>query len=217
MVRRIKRIKKLLTEAELGKIINVILTSTTYALQNPLGEFIRHRDKTCHILRAYCGLRPGEALNLRWEDIDFEKKEIRLQPYFNKQKIDLPATLTAPAERALVAYKNFLDVIGFHSTFLFPGTQSLQPMTVCGLRRRWRKACREAGINKVNFYDEKGAPRYDFNLYSGRIFFGSSIYKKTHSEKATQLLLRQLSMRSVEPYILPDQRDKQAIADKVFL
>lgn len=215
MTRRIRRFPKIPTDEDISKMLEVVMNTKKYP-KNNRGMFMRWRDRTILIMYFYCGLRPGECLNLRWKDIDFIKHIIFVQPYFNKQKIDIPAKLTAPAERALLTFKKVCEDMGFHFEFIFPSLDSFEPLSVDRYGRIFREIGIEAGILNISWYTDAGQPKYNYRQYSGRHWFGTEVYRKTHSESAVQAMMRHLSRQSSEPYIHLDDKDKEEIARHVF-
>jgi len=210
-----KHLPKIFTEEEISLIADTIMNSPNY-LNNEAGDFLRWRDITAIELMFYCGLRPYEALQLKWEDIDFEKDLIYVRPYINKIKNDLPAILTIPAKKILIKYKQKLEEFNMNNPWLFPSFWSWTPICSGTMNRRFLNACKEAGIAHIEYYRDSGQPKYNIHLYCLRHSFATKIYKATHSEIAVARLCRHTKVESASVYTHLDFDDKQQIADSVF-
>lgn len=210
-----KRYPKPLNDNEVMMIADTIRNSRRY-IKNRLGEFLRLRDSTAWLLMNYAGLRPGECLKLKWTDIDFNKRMIRLSPYWNKVRIDIPAMLTKPAERLIINYRKQLEEIGILCIYLFPSVQSWQPLTTERYGDVIRNAGKECGIAEVDWYTESGQPKYNLRPYSARHNFLTRVYKATGSEIAVMKLGRHLSQESAQFYVHLNDEDKLKIADEIF-
>lgn len=94
----------------------------------------------------YTGLRRGELLALRWEDIDREKKLIRVERAVcfagNTPQIKEPKT--EAGKRSVVLLDALRDVLPEPGTgYIFGGEK---PLTKIQVRKRWINWCRAAGL-----------------------------------------------------------------------
>jgi|GEM_PF-5517505 len=215
MTRSCRHFPKIVTEDELSKIIDAINKSASY-WQNKMGDYNRERDKAIILLMYYCGLRPLETLVLSWRDVDYEKDLIYVRPYYNKERNDTPAILTAPGKRILLKYQEVLKQLDINSEFVFPSMLTGVPLTSDSFAKRFQKIVKEAGISKIDFYTAYGRPVYSVHPYTLRHSFCTKIYKKTHSEEAVTQLARHVRPESAHVYIHLDTDDKKKIADEVF-
>lgn len=204
-----------LSEDDTLKIANTILNSPNYA-PTPKGDFLRLRDCYAWLIINNLGLRPKECFQLRWADIDFDKRLIRLSPYWNKQRLDIPAILTKPAMLLLKEYKEKLNKIGFICEYLFPSCESWMPLSTAHYAKRFLQAAKECGVAKIDWYTEAGQPKYNVRPYTGRHNFCTKIWKSTHSEIAVMKLARHLNQESAQFYVHLDDGDKTKLADEVF-
>lgn len=212
---QIRRIPKLINEEHLKQVLQTISSGSNYQ-KNKLGEFLRWRDSTAICLMSMCGLRPAECLMLKWEDVDFNSRLIKINAYHNKERNNMPAILTKPAILILENYKKAIDNFNIKCDFLFPSVWTWQPITVDAFGKRFQSLCKEAGLLNLEYYTESGRPVYNFNLYSMRHAFCTKIYKATKSEEAVTQLARHLRPESAHVYIHLNTDDKKEIADKVF-
>ena len=94
----------------------------------------------------YTGLRRGELLALRWEDIDREKKLIRVERavYFAGNTPQIKEPKTEAGKRSVVLLDALRDVLPEPGTgYIFGGEK---PLTKIQVRKRWLNWCRAAGL-----------------------------------------------------------------------
>ena len=212
---RIKRSPQPLSEEDTIKIANTILNSDRY-MPSKQGEFLRLRDCYAWLILNALGLRPKECLQLKWEDIDFDRRIVKLSPYWNKQRLDIPAVLTRPAMNLIVEYRMKLEKLGILTEFLFPSTLTWQPLSTDHYAKRFLQAAKEAGVAKIEWFTEAGQPKYNVRPYTGRHNFCTKVWKSTHSEIAVMKLARHLNQESAQFYVHLDDGDKQKLADQIF-
>lgn len=214
-MRYIRRTPKIVTEEDLDKILKAIKgTPYTYT---PMGEYNRLRDKTIILLMYYCGLRPAECLQLKWEDVDFEKELIYVVPYLNKERDDTPAILTSQGKEALKDYFKQVREINVPLTdFVFPSIITGKSLNTDTFAKKFQRYLRDAGLCKFEYYDQNGRPRYRFNPYSLRHSFATKIYNKTDDLEAVKSLMRHKNLESSNIYVHLDFEKKKEIAKRVF-
>jgi integrase len=94
----------------------------------------------CIILAIETGLRSGNIVQLRWEQIDFEEEEISVGMTKNGSPITVP--LSKAAKSALLAYPGLAS------------TGRITRFSGCeGLAAAFAVACRRAGITGMTFHD----------------------------------------------------------------
>ncbi len=100
------------------------------------------------VLMALCALRIGEALALRWEDIDFEKGTVRVRRTLWQGRVSEPKTPSS--RRTIKLPRRALEVLrdegGAKNGYIF-ATSTGNPINYSGFyTRRWKPALRRAGI-----------------------------------------------------------------------
>lgn len=213
--RRVKRQPTSLDDESVTKIAEWFLTTDEYAM-TAVGEFLRLRDAYAWLLMNALGLRPMECLSLKWSDIDFQERKVTLSPYWNKQRIDIPAILTQPAMKLILEYREKLSKLDFHCKYLFPSNTTHEPVSSGNFARRFLTAAKRCGIAKVAYHTNGGQPKYNIRPYTGRHNFCTKIWKATHDTTCVQKLARHLKLESAQSYIHVDTSDKIQIADEVF-
>lgn len=115
-----------------------------------LGTLKRYRDLAIVHLMLLCGLRVGEVLKLKLEDIRFEEKIVRVQGKGSKERtVPLPPLVVAIIENYLrferpdQATCNRLFVV-------MQGKQRGQEMTYQGLRSIFRRRRRNKALGNAN-------------------------------------------------------------------
>lgn len=210
-----KHFPRIFSEEEIEEVRRKIFISENY-LPNVPGEMKRWRDATAIQLMFYCGLRPSECMQLKWDDIDFSKNLIHVRPYLNKIKNDLPAILTSPAKRILKSYYEKIKELNFQNEWLFPSFWTQKPLSVGAMNRIFLNICKETDFAKIEYRRATGQPKYSVNLYCLRHSFCTKIYKKTRSEIAVARLARHTQVQSASIYTHLNYDDKFEIAQNVF-
>jgi excisionase family DNA binding protein len=91
------------------------------------------------------GMRLGEILNLKWEQIDLDSKTIRVENTKSKRNrtIEINSTLRAELQK--------LKDHGNCSPYLFANPKTGKPLTT--VKRAFKTACKKAGISGLRFHD----------------------------------------------------------------
>jgi integrase len=99
------------------------------------------------VLSVACGLRQGELLNLKWQDIDLDGQRLRIM----QTKTDKPRTVYVPASAvdALRALKRE-SLVSTKAVFLGQGDEPLNRGTI---RIRWLPIRDAAGLRDFRWHD----------------------------------------------------------------
>jgi integrase len=139
-------------------------------------------ERTLFAVLAYSGLRLGEALGLKWRDIDFEKQCIRVERTFGQYGWGTPKTQTSrravplsPLLAAvLVEYRSRMhETAPDNPLFSHDGTR---PLDQSNTRRDFNAALKHAGLRHVT-------------IHSLRHFFATNMLASGCSIKALQRAL----------------------------
>ena len=135
---------------------NIFAIADAYPMTNKFSSIPHiHMEMAVLIRLLYCcGLRLGEALNLKMEHLDLENGVIRIIHSKNKKQrlVPMHETLT----NMLKDYCKVIKIHGIDNPFLFPGqSEHLSPITA---ERQFKKILRKAGIIKGNEDPHKRAP-----------------------------------------------------------
>jgi integrase len=124
-----------------------------YLTDNELKQLIEAAEDHSHtmhaavVLSVACGLRQGELLNLKWQDIDLDAQRIRIL----RSKTDQARTVFLPASAvaALRALKR-QSVISTKAVFLSESGEALNRGTI---RIRWLVIRDAAGLKDFRWHD----------------------------------------------------------------
>jgi integrase len=113
-------------------------------------------------LAVSVGIRQGEALALRWSDVDWAKSEISIQGTMDRTERKTVATKTAKSRRTLKVGPEVSEALRWQQDhqankgskdLVFTSDQGT-PVYDSTLRRTWKGLCRKLGIN----LDDNGDP-----------------------------------------------------------
>ena len=141
-----------------------------YYTEEQFTEFIRHVYRTEYIclftFLMYTGCRRGEALALRFDDIDFKKKTVNITKTLAQKQKGVPRHDTAPKTASSIrtlpltdkAYKACLQMKELYSKKkrfetswrVFGGTNPLPETTIDRIKD---KAIKESGLPKIRIHD----------------------------------------------------------------
>lgn len=202
------------TDEELDKLQKAFLNSDSYA-RNTASDFHRWRDATIILIASILGLRPGEALALRWDMINWQNNEIYINPYSNKQRSAAPVILTDKSKNILLTWYN-LSIKYIVCPWVFPSLQTFEPLTPSGYAKRLRQISQEAGIYKVVWYTEAGQPIGNKRFYSARKYFGTKFWHEKKDAHQLKRALRHSRLSSQDSYVYADKESVKAALDEVF-
>ena len=184
-----------------------------HELQSLLGK-LAVRERTLVLLDAATGLRVGELLALRWDDIDFENLEIRVTESIWHQVLGVckteASTRPVPMDsymaedlgrwRKTCAYPMESDWI-----FASPTMKGTQPYWPDNLMKRYIKpAAKALGINK------------NIGWHTFRHSFGTLLKANGEDVKTVQELLRHANSRiTLDVYTQAVNSHKRAAQSKV--
>jgi integrase len=117
-------------------------------------------EQALYLTAAMTGLRRGELLALRWEDVDFDAGVIRVRRTYSRGEFGTPksrrsnravplAERVAESLRARCAASLFTD----RSDLVFAHPESGQVLDPSRVRKRFQAAARRAGLRPVRFHD----------------------------------------------------------------
>jgi integrase len=97
------------------------------------------------VLALSTGARKGEIMKLKWQDIDFERRQIVLHETKNKERRVIPLT-----GHAYELMKEHAKVKRSDTELVFPSSKGDKPYEI---KKPWLKAIKEAGIKDFRFHD----------------------------------------------------------------
>lgn len=163
------------------------------------------KSVSCHFglfafFLLYTGCRRGEALALRYEDIDFKNKTISINKslYWESNKPIIKEPKTAAGTRTIVLLDALAEKLPKGKGYVFGGET---PMTQTAFKYHWKKYTEESGI--------------EFTPHQLRHLFATILYECNIDEKVAQTLMGHSSIRvtkDVYTHIREQQIQKAAEA-----
>jgi integrase len=124
------------------------------------GDRLGAVERPLYVTATMCGLRQGELLALRWLDVDWKAKVIRVRRNYTRGRFGKPksrrSTRSVPMPRRVAAelrrLHNRSDYTGDTDlVFCHPDTGS--PYDASKMRKRFKDAVADAGIRSIRFHD----------------------------------------------------------------
>ncbi|MBI4447548.1 tyrosine-type recombinase/integrase [Candidatus Woesearchaeota archaeon] len=176
---------------------------TDAELKRFMGVIRNEKAWMCFNLMANLGLRVGEVVILKWEDIDFQNKRVRVHTE-KAQTIDfLP--MTERVQKLLRLWVQKSPPEANREDYLFRG-QRLEHASPNWLRREFRDACKLADLNETygdseETMIERKRSLYRLTTHSLRHYFITRVYNKTKNPIHSQRLARHKDFGSTQVYI----------------
>ena len=117
-------------------------------------------EPTLYLTAAMTGLRQGELLGLRWRDVDFDARKVRVvSPYvrgeFGDPKSAGSGRSVPMAERVAVALRELRSqsVYARDRDLVFCHPETGKPLDRSKLVRRFKQAVDRAGVHRITFHE----------------------------------------------------------------
>lgn len=151
------------------------------------------------IVGLHTGMREGEIFDLRWDDINFHSRNVRVRPAKSGEGRNIPMNKSLFNE--LQAMKKNLD-----SPYIFSNTDNEKITRHGKFRKQWCNAVKQSGI-------------LDFHFHDLRHTFASHLVMRGVELKTVQELLGHKSTKMTERYshLSPRHKSKAVmVLDSVF-
>ena len=168
----------------------------------------------------WTGLRPGELLGLRWEDIDRENKTIsvhQVATYAGNKAVVKQRAKTAAGIRTVPLVDVLDEALPHGKTgYVFGGDQ---PLSHTALRKRWIAWCREVGLAECTVEEHTGSNGHKYKkttwkpnvtAYQFRHEFASMLEDEGISEFDAQHIMGHASITTTKD-IYTQFRDKKKL------
>jgi integrase len=117
------------------------------------------QDAVLYLLAAFAGLRRGECVALRWRDVDFDRRVIRvLRSCNNYGEVGTPKSGKGRAVPLVTELAEALDRLRAGAQLLRPDglvfpSSTGEPLNGSALRRRFKIALQKADLRPLRFHD----------------------------------------------------------------
>ena len=116
------------------------------------------RTQALFLTASLAGLRRAECLALRWRDVDFNRRSIRVQRSISATEITTPKSgkgrvipLVDDLAKTLARLADTRDNLGMDE--LVFQSETLEPLDGSAVRRRYKAALKRAGLRDLRFHD----------------------------------------------------------------
>jgi integrase len=161
--KRAQRVWKLQTNPAAGlehprvrnaKSIEVYSPEEVWALARAADE----QDAATVLVAAFCGLRMGELLALRWREVDFTRRVIRVRASYTQHRVDTPKSSSMRAVPMADSVARVLDQLSQREHFTADGdlvfpNHAGDHQNPKRLRKRYRTAQDSTGLRALSFHD----------------------------------------------------------------
>jgi len=117
------------------------------------------RDGVIFLVAAFTGLRRGELVALRWEDVDFKNQSIRVFEGYTRKTLKSPKSrksrtvpMSEQVAHALTGLRTNADHQADARALVFPGELG-DHLDASALRRRFLQAVHDAGLRRLRLHD----------------------------------------------------------------
>lgn len=140
---------RFLDRDEIGALLAAVPGDRLGAVERPL-----------YVVATMCGLRQGELIALRWLDVDWNAKVIRVRRNYTRGQFGKPksrrSTRSVPMSRRVAAelrslHGNSSFTADTDLVFCHPDTGN--PYDASKMRKRFKEAVAAAGIRAIRFHD----------------------------------------------------------------
>lgn len=134
----------------------------------------------------YTGCRRGEALAIRYEDLDFENSQIIINKsiYFANNKPNIKTPKTKSGIRKVPFLNPLKDALPKKkSGYVFE--KNGEPITQSSFTKRWRRYCLDCGLAEI----VNGKTEYTVTLHQLRHAYATILYEAGIDEKLAQEIL----------------------------
>jgi integrase len=121
---------------------------------------LRGHDRALYLTAAMTGLRQGELIGLRWLDVDWTARRLRVRQTRVRGRLGTPKSRRGSravplADRVARELELHFQRSGYQDDedLVFPHPQTGHPLDPSRLLRRFKKALRAAGVREVRFHD----------------------------------------------------------------
>lgn len=122
--------------------------------------YLAETDRTLYLVAATTGLRQGELIALRWQDVDWTARRLRVRRTYTRGQFGKPKSrrssrsvpLTERAAKELAAHRK-RSAYSADGDLALPHPHTGHPLDASRLRRRFKDALERAGVRPVRFHD----------------------------------------------------------------
>jgi len=181
-------------------------------------NFKKLRNKLIYMFGRYCGLRVGEIVCIKKDDINLSKKllRVRLEGAKNKKEREVPIPdLIIP----LLKHYFYFYTRRFKEGYIFPNiTAKNKTKHISTKYVRWmfHKYYKAAGLLEIWSYTKSGQPLYKYRTHSLRHSYASQLLKEGVDLNTIKELLGHENIQATQTYLHINSEKKQEAVDRTF-
>jgi integrase/recombinase XerD len=177
---------------------------------------------------VFLGLRIGEIIRLKWEDIDLKRKEIRILDAKNTKrfKSGYGKDRIVPITKFLInfilklreLYPNEIYVIASHGNKEREGNTNVHTKNLIrNFQCKFNDYAKKANLLKVDYYQKNGSPRYNYHTHTLRHICGCNLRKAKVSIEDIRDFLGHVKVEDTMIYAELTKEDLRNGIEKCFV
>ncbi|MFH1916778.1 MAG: site-specific integrase [Nanoarchaeota archaeon] len=196
---------------------------TDEELRTFLSYCLNPKANMAYRLMANLGLRVGEVVKIRLDDIDFPRRKIHVltEKARTGDTLYLHDEIYQPLKTWVDLHLNAIQAHSGHILYSESDWNREEHISPHWLRNTFRDVCVLSGMNEnygrsEESYVKQSRKLYRLTTHSLRHYFITRVYKGTKDPIVAQKLARHTSIKSTQVYIHSSQNDLDMSMDKVF-
>ncbi|MBU0665944.1 MAG: tyrosine-type recombinase/integrase [Nanoarchaeota archaeon] len=175
------------------------------AVDNPKNMII-------YIVTFFCGLRISEIVNLRVENINFDRRVIKIENAKGGKDRYVPIP-----DHILEIIQKWLKYIGYKEEYFIPNSaKSHNQISDNSIRNKFKSDLKRAGLLVKDYVDAKGNTRHKLTFHSLRHSYATYLYEKNVDLITIRDLLGHVSVQTTQVYAHLSVERKQDELRKAF-
>ncbi|MFH1750646.1 MAG: site-specific integrase [Candidatus Micrarchaeota archaeon] len=195
----------------------------TFQIRTILNATKKPKLKLAFTIMAFAGLRVGEVVRVKLEDVDFNRKVLRVRSEKGSREDFIPLVQELYDLLKVWCESREHEIRSAHGHVLYSGVKT-QALSKNWIRNELRQLLAKLGIQKVygiakdsNFKKPGSTKRLNlYSTHSFRHFFVTQIYKQSKDVALASRAARHRSYSSTQTYIHNSEEELRESLEKTF-